>query len=318
MSPSPPIITLCVSSPTSHYSSASYAYGVAGHVLISNQPLAEIAYLRQPPLVLPEYPSLPAAPPCFSDASPPKGSRLVFSGLAWLGGQRRHVTCQATSEATWLTNPDAGAAVVSYDGQQIALLLPAQDDWAALPLLLPALILALALRGVFCLHASAVVAGDQLLAFLGESGRGKSTLAAYLAPYWFQLVDDVLPLAAGTILLPFPQPLAHRAAPSAPPFAARPLSAAYLLDEGDLSLLPLPPTAAALALARHTVAATLFPPDLLARHFDFCACLATAIPVKRLHYPRSYTALPLVHQTLVADLSAYAPPRIKARSLAAA
>lgn len=311
MLPSAPVIVLWVSSPETDQASSSYAYGVAGYILVSNQPVAEIAHF-----ILPDSPSLPAplslpeTAARFSHASPPQSSRLVFDGLAWWGGRQRHITSQATDEAIWLTNPEAGVAVVSHMGQQITLLLSPTNERADLPLLGPALVLALALQGVFCLHASAVVAGDRLVAFLGESGRGKSTLAAYLARDWRRLADDMLPLAAGKTApalacLPFPQPLADLVEIS----AAMPLSAAYVLDDGELSLQTLPPAAATLALARHTVAARLFPPNLLAHHFSFCAQLAAAIPVKSLRYRRCYTALPAVRQAIAADLSGIAPSR---------
>lgn len=51
------------------------------------------------------------------------------------------------------------------------------------------------LRGIPCLHASAVCLGQTLVGFLGDSGCGKSTLAAGLVARGFLFVsDDVLPL----------------------------------------------------------------------------------------------------------------------------
>ncbi|MFO0663325.1 MAG: hypothetical protein U0174_05205 [Polyangiaceae bacterium] len=48
------------------------------------------------------------------------------------------------------------------------------------------------LRGELSLHASAVVQGDKAVAFIGESGSGKSTFAAYLGRKgWLTLADDV-------------------------------------------------------------------------------------------------------------------------------
>lgn len=51
------------------------------------------------------------------------------------------------------------------------------------------------LKGIACLHASAVQVGEGTVGFLGWSGSGKSTLAAALVARGFPLVsDDVLPL----------------------------------------------------------------------------------------------------------------------------
>jgi hypothetical protein len=50
-------------------------------------------------------------------------------------------------------------------------------------------------RGVFCLHASAVAAGDGVWAFVGPGGSGKSTLAAALAQAGHAVVtEDLLAL----------------------------------------------------------------------------------------------------------------------------
>ncbi|GAB4150641.1 MAG: hypothetical protein Fur0021_13510 [Candidatus Promineifilaceae bacterium] len=292
--PSPPVITLYLSSPHADHIPAGYGYAIAGCVLVSSHPLTELAHLRLPHFTLPGSPPLSAAAVTPSSL----GGALVFAGIACLGGQQRHVTCQVTADVIWLASPTAGLAAISRRQPRITLFPPTHDEQT--PLLATALILTLAQQGVFCFHASAVVAGDKLVAFLGESGQGKSTLAAYLAADWQPLVDDVLPLAtaaAPVACLPFPQPLPHPIKTPSP----IPLSAAYLLHEGNLSLSALPPTAAALALVRHTVAARLFPSDLLARHLDFCAQLAVAVPIKRLRYPRHHAALAAVRQALAAD-----------------
>ncbi|HVM13174.1 MAG TPA: hypothetical protein VM287_02455 [Egibacteraceae bacterium] len=62
----------------------------------------------------------------------------------------------------------------------------------------PVLALALALRGLPCLHASAVSISGQAVAFSGASGAGKSTLAALACQAGAELVaDDTLALAVG-------------------------------------------------------------------------------------------------------------------------
>jgi hypothetical protein len=60
----------------------------------------------------------------------------------------------------------------------------------------PILGLALRLRGVTCLHASAAAQGGRAFAIIGGAGRGKSTAAAALAQMGLEvLTDDVLALS---------------------------------------------------------------------------------------------------------------------------
>jgi hypothetical protein len=61
---------------------------------------------------------------------------------------------------------------------------------AAVYLLGPVLGLLLRLRGVTCLHASAVALGDRAVAFAGHEGAGKSTTAAALARRGHAILSD--------------------------------------------------------------------------------------------------------------------------------
>ncbi len=81
--------------------------------------------------------------------------------------------------------------------------------WAACPetsapgdaasyLLGPIMGFVLRLRGVACLHASAVAVGGLAIAFLGPSGAGKSTTAAAFAGRGCPVLsDDIVPLTGG-------------------------------------------------------------------------------------------------------------------------
>lgn len=62
-------------------------------------------------------------------------------------------------------------------------------------LLGPVLGILLRLRGITCLHASAVAMDDEAIAFLGPPGAGKSTTAALLVRGGYAaLADDIVPL----------------------------------------------------------------------------------------------------------------------------
>jgi hypothetical protein len=70
---------------------------------------------------------------------------------------------------------------------------PAADEDMAWFLLGPILGFVLRLRGVMCLHASAVVVGRHALVLMGPRGAGKSTTAAMFARWGYPvLADDVL------------------------------------------------------------------------------------------------------------------------------
>jgi hypothetical protein len=93
-----------------------------------------------------------------------------------------------------------------YDGTQFWMNLKGTELWAQWPtnltiedaatyLLGPVLGLLLRLRGVTCLHASAVAVADRALAFVGSEGAGKSTTAALMARKGCAVIsDDVVAL----------------------------------------------------------------------------------------------------------------------------
>ena len=96
--------------------------------------------------------------------------------------------------------------VAYYDGTRIYVDAAGTRVWALGPndatiedtatyLLGPTLGFVLRLRGVTCLHASAVAIGGKAVAFVGPSGFGKSSLAAAFAKRGHAvLTDDVAPL----------------------------------------------------------------------------------------------------------------------------
>ncbi len=175
-------------------------------------------------------------------------------------------------------------------------------------LLGPALILALALRGIWSLHASAVRFGEQTIVFLGESGQGKSTLAAYLsASGWQRVADDILPVscAADNILAwtHFPQ---LKLAPEEQPVLnlpdSLPLNKICLLTSAAPDSAPrlekLSAGDVVKALLSHTAGTQIFDSGLLAQHLQFAAQVARKIPAYRLIHPHRRDALPLVREFL--------------------
>ncbi len=102
------------------------------------------------------------------------------------------------------------------DGVRFAVERRGREVWADWPenymledactyLIGPVIGFVLRLRGVTCLHASAVAAGEQAIALVGFPGAGKSTTAAAFAHCGFPVIaDDVVALAedGGNFLVP--------------------------------------------------------------------------------------------------------------------
>lgn len=239
---------------------------------------------------------------------------LLFRGPAWVGGSFREVDCRAGPRRYLLSIPGAGRFAIARDGDRLAA---AADPTASAALFEealvgPALILALALGGTVCLHASAVATPRGAVLLAGESGAGKSTLARHLAEtagLGGLVADDIVPVRQDegeVVALPaFPQlKLAADRQPGAR-HPRLPLLRLYLLAAGEGPPLAcrLAPREAVLALVRQTVAAKLFAPDLLAWHLDAAASMATRGLVHRLGFRRRLEELPAIAREIARDLA---------------
>lgn len=257
------------------------------------------------------------------DAPPADGGERVYGGPGLIVDRMRQVACHVSATGCRLAVEGIATYWISPDGGRITEVevdTRCDRDTRAMAAFGAPLILALARRGAFCLHASVATFGGQLVAFIGESGAGKSTLARYLhedgGPDWRRVIDDTLPLApiqndaVGSLACPvdalphFPQlKLPDDLQPSRLVPERMPLRVVYVLETGDpIAVHATQPGAAAVALAAQTVAARLFGRDLLARHLDFCAAIARRVPVRRLVYPRHFDQLPAVRAVLATDL----------------
>jgi hypothetical protein len=253
---------------------------------------------------LPPLPPLAAAAPAAPADGAPGGVPIrgcPFSAL--LGRYETVVDADVSPFGIRVRASGFGEVRVSPDGRTVAWR-PSDAEARQRPELVlgPGLVLALARRDVFCLHASAVLGPRGAIAIAGPSGAGKSTLAARLsARHGFaRLADDILPVSAspeGCFVLPhFPQlKLAQddQYAPDAPP--RLPLARLLFLEEaGDadpVSEAPLSATAAAFALCGQVVSARLFPDDLTRRALDLAAAIAESVPVCTLRYPKRPDAI---------------------------
>ncbi len=179
-------------------------------------------------------------------------------------------------------------------------------------LLGPCLILALAMRTIFTLHASAWGSADGIIGFIGESGAGKSTLAAFLDRHfsgvpsrYSRFADDCLPVMVqngSAVALPhFPQlklpASAHYTAgnpPQVPVKALVSLAGSQSQNQNTIEITPLHGKDALLEIVRHTIAGKLFGPDLSRQHLAFAAQFIGNVPVYRMCYPHRRERLPAV------------------------
>lgn len=290
--------------------SAATAYRVAGRVVTTNLAVGELSPLEVPGASLDEPP--PAAEP----GELRRASSLIFAGEAWVVDRDRPVECRLDAHAYRLRVGGAGSFWVALDGRSLGcskIDAEGGGQLARLALVGPALTLALALQGTFCLHASGVETAAGVFAFAGDSGAGKSTLARLLEASpelgWRRVADDVLPVEPGDGRRPaarpdFPQlKLAAGEQPWLSGRSSLPLAAVFLLrpPSRKTRLARASARSAMLAHVRHTVAARLFDARLLDRHLGFAASLAERVPTYRLSYPWSPQSLPAVARAL-ADL----------------
>jgi hypothetical protein len=198
--------------------------------------------------------------------------------------------------------------------------------------------LALSRQGTLVFHASAVEIGDRAVAFMGASGRGKSTLAASFATGGFRFLTDdglVVKSEGGHWRAEPSQPslrlwedsqdaLLGDGVPTAPPvqhtskprFLAgseiafcdqpRPLRRVYFLGMGrqqHVVFERLKPGDALIELLRHSFLLDIEERQMLAAHFEELSNLVAKPIYYRLDFPRYFENLTEVRQAIVKHAS---------------
>ena len=199
--------------------------------------------------------------------------------------------------------------------------------------------LALSRQHRLVLHASAIEVDNLAIAFLGLSGRGKSTLAASFSTSGYRfLTDDGLQLErSGGVYLAQPshpsirlwddsrQAVVPETAKAAPPVdytpkarvladnevafcdVARPLPCIYFLGEGTVdtvTILPISGRDAMIELVRHTFLLDIEARDMLMHHFGQLTHLVRTLKFFRLDYPRRYDFLGTVREAIIQHVRA--------------
>jgi hypothetical protein len=239
--------------------------------------------------------------------------------------ESRQANCRLPNgEGVYLFEKGVGSFQVRK-GREIVVDPGAGADPSALryALLGPAFGILLLQRGLLVLHASAVEKDGHVVAFLGQGGQGKSTLAAALYGRGYSLVsDDVTAIdttgAVPRVVAAFPwlklwpdsvltlgrdpqalsriEPQEEKRALGASrsfPRSPLPLGRLYVLANGTRpESEPLPPRQAFLELTRYSYADAEVVEGATAAHFHQCAWLAGAVAVHRLKRQRCLAALP--------------------------
>jgi hypothetical protein len=237
-----------------------------------------------------------------------------------------------------------GEFLVSRDGRCItcARFTEALESFQVY-LLGQALSFALVKNGFEPLHATCVIVRGQAVAFLGDSGFGKSSLAASFLQMGHRLLtDDLLtlqksddgftaypgppriklfpemarrfigepvnsvPMNSGTRKLVIPLD-SNRTCGSPVPLRVvyTLLSPGEQAGEQSVRIKPLSPRESFLTLLSNTFNYVILDPSRLQRQFAETARLATIIPVKSLSYPRQAGLLSAVREAILHDLDGH-------------
>ncbi len=253
---------------------------------------------------------------------PHEKSTLISRNVSLIGDENRKVEVWAASPGTLLRVSGGSDFYITSNGEAIVRVgevqgyasqgeIQSSSVLSGLDreiLLGPALVLALVIRGTWSLHASAVTCQGKTIAFVGESGRGKSTLAAYLSNAgWHLVADDILPVTGlphglrawphfPQMKLPIDMQPGVRLPEHIPLNIVCELALAGPDDLAEVKLLP--PKQAIRVLLSQVAGTRLFDKSLLEKHLDFCAKAAEEIPVYQLVYPHRKDALPEIKELL--------------------
>lgn len=308
-----------------------FHYGVYGISLRSEFPLS-LPGLLQAALI--EIELCTGSPAVFSNAV---GDTELQSRSDWY-----HYACleDGSSYVRW---SGLGEFLVASDGRHITCRRAPEAllESFQVYLLGQALSFALVKSGFEPLHATAVAVGGEAIAFLGESGFGKSSLAAcFLAAGHSLLTDDLLlirPGASGFEAYPGPARIklipdvAHYFlgdAATGVPMNPETNKLVIPLDQRQSCSTPLhlaaiyalaPPhetsqtqhvlievlslREAFLAMVGNTFNYLVVDPDRLQRQVGETTRLVKAVQVKKLYYPRGLSQLPELREAILSDVN---------------
>lgn len=298
-----------------------FTHTAFGLTLRSNRPLPVLPLLEPPSPVFDIELHLGVSP-LTGSGKPPESQPIVNKSFYKDEDGKPIWEMRATAHSSLLH-------LTYYDGMQFWLDRKGKCLWAVWPseatiedaavyLLGPVLGILLRLRGVNCLHASAVALEDRSVAFVGPAGAGKSTTAAAFARQGYAVISDdivaleereglfqVLPAYPHLCLWPDSVQMLYGSREALPRiiqdwnkrrlavgdqgtrFESRPLplAAIYILGESAPHPAPLVegirPQAAFLSLVAGTYANNFLDREMRGREFAFLGRLIANVPVRR-------------------------------------
>jgi len=234
-------------------------------------------------------------------------AQIRYQGIAPFANSNREVTCWERENVLQLDVDSQPMCRIDPSEDHIHILNDAGFDQ---PLNLevvtgPALILLLAQKAIYCLHASAVSSNGGVVVFIAESGVGKSTLSTHQGVDWQQIADDILPVKMSQnprCLGQFPQLKLSGAV--TPGQLAEPVELDLIMhlsaaEVSRVSFKRLSRKDALLQIVRHTVAARLYDNVLLKTHSRFAKRLSGRVPVVELRYPRDLERLADLRRSII-------------------
>lgn len=299
-----------------------FSYSVFGFSVRSNRPIPGLNSVNANSLAADVEIHLAAVP--FGPAiSPARGRDLIYVSSLFdkLGEPAFKIWKIAEGEFLYLKYCDGVQFWIQREGEHVWAQWPETSSLedAATYLLGPVMGLALRLRGVPCLHASAVVIENRAIAFVGEEGAGKSTTAAAFARRGHAVLsDDIVALVEqdGAIhvnpaypylsLWPDSVRMLYGAGKNLPSFSGNwdkrvlspvdqsiqfakqsfPLGAIFILDERSRNPLApfvesLPLKESLVSLVANSYATRLLSSEMRAREFKFLGGVILSVPVFR-------------------------------------
>ncbi|PYT63439.1 MAG: hypothetical protein DMG35_04050 [Acidobacteria bacterium] len=300
-----------------------FAYSVFGLVLRSNLPIPGLPPLEAPPKTVDVEIHLGVSQDAERERSYESLGILYSSSYTDESGQPAwQIRASANGSLLHLTYCDGMQFWLDRKGMSLTVAWPSTAclEDATSYLLGPVLGILLRLRGVTCLHASAVTLEDHCVVFAGSEGAGKSTTAAAFARQGYAVLsDDIVALVEreGTLhampaypqlcLWPDSVKMLYGSPDALPPltpdwdkrrlalgnerarFQSRPLPLAAIYILGDrhadsaLCIEPVRPRAALLSLVADTYANRILSREMRAREFEVLGRLVTTVPARRIH-----------------------------------
>jgi hypothetical protein len=187
-----------------------FVYSLFGLRIGCSHALPEVSSVQVSTFVSPDFGNSPRAIQSVEikmEASPHDDPETPFVSDEFSYASEQKDSHEDSALRIWKVNGGQFLRLEYFDGTQFWLDRDGTSVWGTWPetltiadaatyLLGPVLGLLLRLRGVTCLHASAVSFGDYAVAFVGSEGAGKSTTAAALAQRGCAIIsDDVVALA---------------------------------------------------------------------------------------------------------------------------